>query len=204
MITDTLRHAVPKLSLASAVAAALYDLPHLLCDRNYAVASDHALFIPHAAFGILTFLLLALVLAGLLLRLESRATGSLPAVAGLVTLAGLFLVAGGTWGEGFMIPYLADIEPSVFAEDVGGYLLAIIAVGGVLFATGWLLMSVALRRAGVLAKGTAVLLGAGSLVALLPLPLTTLVFTVALAVAARRLDAPSPATVGERPVAVPA
>lgn len=196
MITDSLRSAVPKLALASGVTAFLYDAPHLFFDGNYAVASDHALFIPHAVFGIITFVLLALVLAGLLLRLEGRTTGRLAAVGGAVTLVGLFLVTGGTWGEGFMIPYLADIDPSVFGGDVGGYLLGVIALGGVLFCTGWLLVAVALRRADVLARTPATVLGGAALVALVPLPLTTFVFVAALAVVARRLDAVSAAGAG--------
>ena len=198
MITDSLRNGVPKLAAASAVTALLYDAPHLLFDANYAVASDHPLFIPHAAFGILTFVLLSLVLAGLLLRLEGRTTDRLAVVGGLVTLAGLFLVTGGTWGEGFMIPYLADIDPTVFDGEVGGYLLGLILLGGVLFCTGWLVVAVALRRAEVLTKGSAMLLGGGAIVALAPLPLTTFLFVAALAVAVRRLDrVAAPAGAGE-------
>lgn len=189
MLTDPLRRNVPTFALASAVTAFLYDAPHLLFDGNLAVASDHLLFIPHAVFGIISFVLLALVLAGLLLRIEGRTTGPLASVGGVVTLLGLFLVTGGTWGEGLMVPYLADIEPSVFADEVGGYLLGAIVLGGVVFCIGWLLMSVVLRRAGILAKGPAMVLGGAALVALVPLPLTTFVFVAALAVVARRLDA---------------
>jgi hypothetical protein len=198
MTAATLRNAVPRLAVVAAVLGFLYDAPHLLFDANYAVASDHPLFIFHAVMGILMMVVLVVVLAGLLLRTEGRVTGPLPLVAGAVTLTGLVFAAGGTWGEGLMIPYLADIDPSVFADDVGGYLLAVIMLGDLLFCSGWLLMSVLLRRSEVLTKGSAIALGAASVVALVPLPLTTFLVVAVLAVVTQRLDV-APAPVVERP-----
>ena len=199
MTAATLRNAVPRLAVVAAVLGFLYDAPHLLFDANYAVASDHPLFIFHAVMGILMMVVLVVVLAGLLLRTEGRVTGPLPLVAGAVTLTGLVLAAGGTWGEGLMIPYLADIDPSVFADDVGGYLLAVIMLGGLLFCSGWLLMSVLLRRAELLTKGQAIALGAASVVALVPLPLTTFLVVAVLAAVTQRL-AVAPASAVERPL----
>jgi len=203
MTVQSLRNAVPRLAVLAAVLAFFYDAPHLLFDSNHAVASDHPLYLFHAAMGILGMIVLTLVLAGLLVRAEGRLTGPLPAVAGLVTLTGLVMAAGGTWGEGFMVPYLADIDPTVFAGEVGGYLLAIIIAGGLLFCTGWLLMAVVLRRAEVLSKGQAIALGAGAVVALAPVPLTTFLFVCVLAAVTQKLHAN--ATVGdERGVLAPA
>lgn len=188
----SLRDAVPRLTVVAAVLAFLYDAPHLLFDDDYAKASDHPLYIFHAAMGIAAMTVLALVVGGLLLRADDRLRGSLPAVAGTVTLAGIVLVAGGTWGEGFMIPYLADIEPSVFAGEVGGFLLAIIALGGLAFSVGWLLIAVTLRRADLLSRNQGLAMGGGALLALLPLPLTVFVFATTLAVVAQRRHATAP------------
>ncbi len=199
MTAESLRNAVPRLAIVAAILGLLYDAPHLLFDDNFAVASDHPLFKFHAVMGIAAFAVLAVVLVGLLLRIGDRKPGGLPLVAGATTLLGLFLVAGGTWGEGLMIPYLADIEPSVFDGEVGGYLLGVIIAGGLLFCTGWLLMAVALRRADLLTTGAAIAMGAGALVALVPLPLTTFVFVAALAVVTQRLQ-DAPAAAGRRSV----
>lgn len=199
MTVDSLSNAVPRLAVAAAVLGFLYDAPHLLFDADYAVASDHPLYIFHGAAGIAAFVVLALVLAGLVLRVGARLAGPLPTIGGAVTLAGLFLASGGIWGEAFMIPYLADIDPSVFADDVGGYLLGIIVLGGVTLATGWMMMTVAIRRAGLASKGAAIALGVGSLLLLVPFPLTTFLFTLALAVVAQRLES-APAPVVERPL----
>lgn len=199
MTNDSLQRAVPRLTAVAGALAFLYDAPHLLFDSNYAKASDHPLYIFHAVMGIAALVVLALVLAGLLVRPDSRLRGTLPAVAGAVTLSGLMLVAGGTWGEGFMIPYLADIDPSVFADAVGGYLLAIIVVGGLTFSVGWSLTTLALRRADLLSRNQAVALWIGAALALVPVPLTTFGFVVILAVVAHRLHETTPvATTSQR------
>lgn len=198
MTTQSLQRAVPRLAILAAVLAFLYDAPHLLFDSDYANASDHPLYIFHAAMGIAAIVVLALVLAGLLVRSDDRLRGGLPAVAGTVTLAGLVLVAGGTWGEGFMIPYLADIEPSVFADEVGGYLLGVIVAGGFTFSFGWLLTTVTLRRADLLSRNQALAIGAASVLALVPLPLTMFVFAGVLAAVAQRLHATVPAEATSR------
>jgi hypothetical protein len=187
MTADHLRDAAPRLAIVAAVLAFLYDVPHLFFDSNLAVASDHPLFVFHAVMGILTMIVLTVVLAGLVLRTEGRIAGALPAVAGGVTLAGLVLAAGGIWGEGLMIPYIADIEPHVFDAEVGGYLLGVIILGGLLLCSGWLLMAVLLRRADVLSKGPAIVLGLASVIALVPLPLTSFVLVAAIAAASQRL-----------------
>ncbi len=186
MITETLRRATPKLAIAAAVAGALYDLPHFLFDENGAVASDHPLFVIHSIAGIVMCVLLSLVAASILLRVQSESESVLSSAAGATTLLGLFLVAGGIWGEGFVVPFVADVEPSVFDQDPGGLLLAAIIIGGVVFAVGWLLMSVLVHRAGLLSHNLAIVLGIASVAVMAPFPGLVLAFTAILAAVTTR------------------
>jgi hypothetical protein len=103
-------------------------------------------------------------LAGLVVRLGSAlgrlgVVGAVVAVPGLVVAAGLFLT------EAFVFPVLARENPALL--DLDGVLLgswAIRVTGGLagLWFVGLVLVGVAIERAGVLRRGTGMLLAVGT------------------------------------------
>ncbi len=182
MNTESLQRTFPKVAIAAAITGALFDLPHLLFGEDLAEAYDHPLFVAHGVAGVITLTMVIVILAGLVLRIGDRATGAFAPVASALTLLGTVAVAGGTWAEGFLVPFIGGKDPSVLVGDPKGVLLAALIVGSALFSTGWLSMAIVLRRAGLVSRAMAAVLGVSAVLAFLPFPGTTLVFLVALAI----------------------
>ena len=123
--------------------------------------------------GLLLVVLIQLGLAGLYAP-QAKAMGLLGAV-------GLFMAFIGAWltmGSSFISPMAKQSAwPVGEPEEFWGPL----ALFGLTFVLGWVLFGVAALRAGVYPRSAAALLIAGALILLLPLPLTNVIFAVAVA-----------------------
>ncbi len=112
---------------------------------------------------------------------QAEAAGVLGSVGFLLALIGTALLVGSTWDRVFLIPALAQAAPAFmetdlsFLEKVGSML----SLG--LLVIGWLVFAVSTLRARIYPRTAAVLLLIGIVVGAIPLPLTTIVFGVALA-----------------------
>ena len=124
--------------------------------------------------GLLLVVLVQLGLAGLYAP-QVKTAGALGAV-------GLFIAFVGAWltmGNSFISPVVrqAALPDMGEPEEFFGPL----ALFGLTFVLGWVLFGVATFRAGVYPRPAVALLIAGALILLLPLPLSDVVFAVAVA-----------------------
>lgn len=176
-------------ALAAAVALLFYDVPHFFLGTDVREAG-RPLFVFHAVMGLLALILLAVVLVAVLHWVE--ATAGLLGFMGLVAaLAGTMLVAGGEWGEAFLLPALRGGALGVVEHPSGTLLVGFLVSSGV-FALGWTLVAMTLRRAGVVSAGAAALLGAGAVASALPFPGSALLLAGALVLLAKRLSTTGP------------
>jgi len=123
--------------------------------------------------GVILTVLLQLGLVGLYAP-QARATGTLGVVS-------LFLTFVGTWlamGDSFVAPMAGqEAWPVGEPEEFFGTF----AIFGLTFVLGWVLFGVATLRAGFYPRVAAALLLAGTVILLVPLPLSGLIFAGAVA-----------------------
>ena len=128
--------------------------------------------------------LLALALALVALhRVQEDRLGAFGPASAVVALLGTVLAAGGAWDSTFTVPYLADVAPEALDRSTSGSLLAGYVASYLAFALGWAGFAVATLRARVLARGGAIALLVGALLAILPAPTPIRVLVLAIAVA---------------------
>ena len=111
----------------------------------------------------------------------SQATAAgLPGLASfLVAFVGTTLVAGTFWSQMFFAPAVARVAPQFFYNDQPAWLNFGFFASFFVFLLGWLLFGAATYRAGVRPRWAAVLLMAGVVLIVLPLPFASLVFDAA-------------------------
>ena len=141
-----------------------------------------------AAAALAALLALGLGLVAVYLAQQDR-LGALGRTGFLVALAGTALAAGGAWDSLFTVPYLAEQAPAVLDRPTSGSLLAGYLVSYLVLVAGWALFSVATLRARVLPRAASIVMLAGALLAVLPMPtpLRVLVLAVGVALAGRAL-----------------
>ncbi len=125
--------------------------------------------------------LLLLGLVGLHAR-QSEATGVLGLVGFLAAFSGTVLIAGFFWYSLFITPLVATEAPELH-ETIGGpageplgTILSVLA-----YSAGWVLFGVATLRAGVYPRVAAIAVIVGSVLALVPVPGSGMVFDAAIA-----------------------
>ena len=164
--------------LAALSAGALIVLSELL--RLYIDLVDPALYRSVFAFdGVLGLLLAVLVQLGLvgLYARQAGSAGTLGLVGFVLAFIGVQLSMGSSFVDAFAKPVVWPWEdPEYFERTIAA--LAIFAPG---FVLGWVLLGVATLRARVYPRASAVLLIAGTLILLLPLPLGGVIFAAAVA-----------------------
>jgi multisubunit Na+/H+ antiporter MnhG subunit len=128
------------------------------------VVASTAWFMMEVAY-ILAATLLILGLVGLYL-LQARPAGRLGLVAFLAALTGTLMLAGTDWSAAFFGPWLAEAAPDLLVAEPAGTMATGIILTLVLFALGWFLFGLASLRAGVLPRGSALLLIVGAVLAL--------------------------------------
>ena len=174
------RLAAPAGSIAAALALAALVLFGVVVGSGTIsqAAGSAAFYAPTlAALGSLIALIIALV--SLFVR-QSGELGTLGVVGFLAALVGTVLGAGGYWTYVFVVPYVASQAPTL-ADQSSGSLLVGFVVSFLLMGVGWLLFAVATLRTRVYPRWAVLLLMAGSVVTIVPMPSRTLVLSVAVA-----------------------
>jgi hypothetical protein len=126
--------------------------------------------------GYLGVLLVVLVQLGLVGLYAPQAKD-----AGALGLVSLFIAFFG--GRLVLRPLFADPISKPYTEAPGGEpsgLWWLIAIYALVFVLGWILFAVSTLRAGIYPRAAVVLLIAGTLILFLPLPLSSVIFAVAL------------------------
>lgn len=133
---------------------------------------------------IVAAVLIGLGLVGLYVR-QAQEAGTLGLIAFLVAFVGGMMATGSTWSEAFFGPWLAKAAPELLDADPAGIVAAGVMLSFLLFALGWFLFGLISLRAGVLPRGSAILMMIGAVlfavVGVLELPFATVLFGVALA-----------------------
>lgn len=163
--------------LVSSVVSVAGDLLRLFVDvENPQTATT----VPYTLVFSLYLLSGALLLLGLvgLYTSQSEETGILGLVGFLGAFLGTVLLAGALWFELFITPDLAVQAPELAEAELGlpGFILVFL-----LGSLGWILFGGATLRGRVYPRLAAVLLIIGGVVAFFPVPLSGIVFSVAVA-----------------------
>lgn len=165
-------------SLAALLAGVLLVVSELL--RLYIDLVDPAFYRSVFVFdGVLALLLAVLVQLGLvgLYARQAGSAGTLGLVGFVLAFIGVQLSMGSSFVDAFAKPVVWPWEdPEYFERTIAA--LAIFAPG---FVLGWVLVGVATLRARVYPQASVMLLIAGTLILLLPLPLGGVVFAAAVA-----------------------
>jgi hypothetical protein len=127
--------------------------------------------------GVLSVLLAVLMQIGLvgLYAPRARILGILGVVGFVVATVGIRLTMGSSFVFAFIKPIVGPLDPEFFEEPVVSMVRFALT-----FVLGWVLLGVAMIRTGVYSRAAAALLIVGALILLLPLPLSCVIFAVAL------------------------
>ena len=145
MSESPLSRAAGRIALAAGVFFVITDLGRYpLLGNRLALATDPVLAAVNATYF---FAFVGLMIA--LIAVHGRLGASLGRfglVAFLVAVAGIMTQGGNMWFDGFAVPWLADALPQVFTVRPTLPLQIGALLSYVLFALGWVLYGVALRR----------------------------------------------------------
>ncbi len=171
--------------LAAVIAGVLLSIGTLL---SFATKSENlsesATTASYAFAWLLSLLGVVLLLVGLvgLYARQSEAAGILELVSFVVAFFGTALALGAVWTQLFVAPFLAVEAPGVLdAEPTGALALGFTLTFLVLLPLGWVLFRVAALRARVYPRVAAIVLIIGVVIGALPIPLTEIVFFMAVA-----------------------
>lgn len=164
-------------ALVSGVASVTGDLLRLFVDVESAESATTVTYTLVFLMYLLGAALLLLGLVGLYVS-QSEEAGVLGFVGFLAAFLGTVLLGGTLWFELFITPALAVEDAGLAEAELGlaGFILAFLLV-----VVGWLLFGVATLRDRVYPRWAGVLLIAGTVVSFVPIPLSGIVFSVAIA-----------------------
>ncbi len=175
--------------LAAVVAGAMFVFSDLL---DLATSSDGfgpkylgeeaspALFTIQSGLSLLAGLLLLVGLAGLYAR-QLEEGGLLSMLGFLVAFCGTVMAVGVFWANTFVAPSLAREELSLLDAAPPRALAAGFTLSYGSVALGWLLFGMAMLRTGIYPRAASTLLMVGAAITWLPLPLSGVPFSVAVA-----------------------
>ena len=164
-------------AVLSGVSSVIGDLLSLVVDLE---SAESAATTPYMLVFLLYLLGTVLLLLGLvgLYSSQSEPAGFLGLLGFLVAFLGTALVSGALWFELFITPSLAVEAPELAEAELG---LAGFAITFLLVVVGWVLFGVATLRARVYPRLAAALLIVGAVTSLVPIPLSGVVLSVAVA-----------------------
>lgn len=164
-------------AVLSGVSSVIGDLLSLVVDLESAESAATTPYMLVLLLYMLGTVLLLLVLVGIYSsQLEHE--GFLGLLGFLVAFLGTALVSGALWFELFITPSLAVEAPELAETELG---LAGFAISFLLAVVGWVLFGVATLRARVYPRLAAALLIVGAVASLVPIPLSGVVLSVAVA-----------------------
>jgi hypothetical protein len=147
MSDSSLSRQAGPIALAAGASLALVDLARWGLARPtdlVGMMADPLFQVVNAAYFV-TFFGLAVALVALYGWLDLRA-GWFGLIAFLVALAGTLTQGGNMWFEGFAVPWLAQVAPSVFTAEKTITLQVGALAAYLLFALGWILFGIAVLR----------------------------------------------------------
>lgn len=147
--------------------------------ENLAETSNEPAAVINGVVALIAAVLLVFVVIALYAQ-RGDGGGRLRTVAYTVTLAGTVLLAGDYWFEAFIVPYLADVAPSVLGGDPGGMLLGGAVASFIVYGVGWLLFGIASYRDRSLPRAPVILVMAAAVLGAPPGELGKIVFGIAL------------------------
>lgn len=184
--TEQLRWA----GLAAVVAGALFTVSDLLDlatgsdgfgPKDLAEEAPPAVSAIQSGLTLLAGLLLLIGLAGLYIRQLEEDGGLLGMVGFLVAFCGTVMAVGTFWADAFVAPSLAREELRLLNAAPPRALAAGFTLSYGSVALGWLLFGLATLRTGIYPRPASVLLMIGAGLTWLPLPLSGVPFSVAVA-----------------------
>ena len=164
-------------AVLSCVSSVMGDLLSLVVDLESAESAATTPYMLVFLLYLLGTVLLLLSLVGLYSS-QSEPAGFLGLLGFLVAFLGTALVSGALWFELFITPSLAVEAPELAEAELG---LAGFAISFLLVVVGWVLFGVATLRARVYPRLAAALLIVGAVASLVPVPLSGVVLSVAVA-----------------------
>jgi hypothetical protein len=135
-------------------------------------ASFRTILFVDALLSVLLAVLVQLALVGLYVP-KVKALGVLGLVGFVMATIGVRLTMGSSFVFAFIKPIVGPLDPEFFEEPVVSMLRFALT-----FVLGWVLLGVAMVRAGVYPRPATTLLIVGALILLLPLPLSGVIFAV--------------------------
>lgn len=182
-------------ALISGVVSVIGDLLRLFVDVESAEAATTVSYMLVFSTYLIGAILLLLGLIGLYIS-QSEEAGNLGLVGFPIAFVGTMLFAGTLWFELFITPSLATEAPRLAEAELGlaGFIIAFLLVF-----LGWLLFGVASLRAHIYPRWAAVLLIVGVVLTFFPIPLSGVVFSVAVAWMGFILFTRKDAMVGQAP-----
>lgn len=147
MSDSSLSRQAGSIALAAGASLALVDLARWGLARPTDVLgmmADPVFQVVNAAYFV-TFFGLAVALVALYGWLDARA-GRFGLIAFLIALAGTLTQGGNMWFEGFAVPWLAQVAPTVFTAEKTITLQIGAIAAYLLFALGWMLFGIAVLR----------------------------------------------------------
>jgi hypothetical protein len=147
--------------------------------ENFSEEALTTTYAVQSALWLIGALLLLVAVVGLYAR-QSEAAGALGLVGFLTALIGTGLLVGTFWTDAFIPPALAVEAPAILDGEPVGSLAFGFILSTTVFGLSWALFGVAMLRARVDPRVTAILLIIGALLVILPLPATGFVLEAAL------------------------
>lgn len=162
-------------ALVSGVASVMGDLLRLFVDVESAEAATTTSYALVFWMYLIGAVLLLIGLVCLYVS-QSEEAGVLGLIGFLISFSGTVLLAGTLWFELFITPALASEAPRLAEAELGlvGFVLTFLLV-----VVGWFLFGLATLRARLYPRWSAMLLLVGVIVSFLPVPLSGVVFSVA-------------------------
>lgn len=155
----------------------LGDLLGLSLGGNFTESAGTSTFVVQQVLFLLGTVLVLFGLFGLYTR-QIEAAGILGLVGFLVAFLGTALLAGLSWTQLFVVPFLAAEAPALLETEPVGSVLSFLT-----FLVGWLVFGVSALRARVYPRAAAILLIVGAVLPLVGfiLPASAFVFGIAVA-----------------------
>jgi hypothetical protein len=161
-------------ALSAGVLLFISDLLQLYI-RLIDPASFRTILFVDALLSVLLAVLVQLALVGLYVP-NVKVLGVLGLIGFVVASIGVRLTMGSSFVFAFIKPIVGPLDPEFFEEPVVSMVRFALT-----FVLGWVLLGVAMIRAGVYPRPATALLIVGTLVLLLPLPLSGVIFAVVVA-----------------------
>lgn len=169
------------------LAAVLAGILLLICDvLEYFIFGLQALS-EVATTGVYPVIIGGFLLAALLFSLgltglyagQAKVAGRIGFTGFLAAYTGTVLVAGAFWAQEFFVPAVAETTPAFLNSEQPGWLSFGLILSFSIFALGWFIFGVATLRARVYPRWAALLLMAGAVLFILPLPVPSALFDIA-------------------------